>query len=86
MKVKMLVGVNGKVNGERMGPYVNGREYSVPDEMPQDHADLFMGSAMAEAVVAPVPVEVATEQMPVETVEAEPERPYRRNRKQADSE
>ncbi len=68
MKIKMLKAVSGKVNGVHMGPYINGREYSVPDEMPQDHAGLFMGSAMAEAVVAPVPVEVATEPMPVEAV------------------
>ncbi len=85
MKVKMLVGVNGKVNGERMGPYVNGREYSVPDEMPQDHADLFMGSAMAEEVT---PAVVEEETIEIQEIGAEEPRhiPVRRGRKQADSE
>lgn len=52
MKIKMLVHVNGKVNGERMGPYVKGHEY----DLEQDRADLFIGSAMAEEVIPPPPV------------------------------
>lgn len=48
MKVKMLQSVNGKVNGIRMGPYTEGKEY----DLDQDRALLFIGSAMAEEITA----------------------------------
>ena len=51
MKIKMLKHVNGKVDGVRMGPYILGREYSVPDEIDKERAELFIGSAMAEEVI-----------------------------------
>ena len=60
----MLKSVNGKVNGERMGPYVVGQEYDVDDA----RALLFIGSAMAEEVI---PVVEAIE---VLRVEEKPER------------
>ena len=82
MKVKMLQAVNGKVNGERMGPYAVGAEYEIEDE----RAILFIGSAMAEEVIPP-PVVVEHEEKSVmrwpidppaevaETVVAENEEP-----------
>lgn len=57
MKIKMLVPVHGKVNGERMGPYYLGHEYATPDQISDERALLFMGSAMAEEVIDPPPVE-----------------------------
>lgn len=52
MKVKMRQHVNGKVNGERMGPYYKDHEY----DLEQDRAKLFIGSSMAEEVIPPPPV------------------------------
>lgn len=63
MKIKMAKHVNGKVNGVVMGPYILGLEYSVPDEIDQARADLFLGSAMAEVVIDP-PIIIE----PIETV------------------
>lgn len=67
MKIKMLQHVNGKVNGERMGPYYKDREY----ELDTERAELFIGSAMAEAVLdRPVIVdEESAGQAPADTVE-----------------
>jgi len=69
MKIRMLKHVNGTVNGVRMGPFVLGLEYAVPEEITVEQADLFLGSAMAEEVVVQ-PLEF----MVAETVtpEAEP--------------
>lgn len=52
MKIKMLQTVNGKVNGVKMGPFTEGMEYDLDTKQ----AELFIGSAMAEAVAEAIVV------------------------------
>jgi hypothetical protein len=75
-KVKMLKDVRGKVNGVPMGPYPLGSVQELDDE----RADLFLGSAMAELVVDPVPDAAEEAAAPAETAEPQPEPRGRRGK------
>lgn len=80
MKIRMLVAVNGKVNGERMGPYAQNGEYELDDV----RAVLFIGSAMAEEVLPPRPE--APGSMKDLAIDAENAAPVARRRNRAGAE
>jgi hypothetical protein len=51
MKVRILKNITRVVNGQVMGPFTAGEEV----DLDQQRAELFIGSAMAEAVQEPAP-------------------------------